>query len=37
MKRSTLADANEQRPARIFAETYVKLLHRFQAELPRHS
>ncbi len=37
VKRSTLADANEQRPACIFAETYVKLLHRFQAELSRLS
>jgi hypothetical protein len=37
VKRSTLADANEQRPARIFAETYVKWLHRFQAELARFS
>jgi hypothetical protein len=37
VKRSTLADANEQRPARIFAETYLKLLHRFQAELARFS
>lgn len=37
VKRSTLADANEQRPARIFSETYFKLLHRLEAELPRHS
>lgn len=37
VKRSTLADANEQRPARIFAGTYVKLLHRFKAELARLS
>ena len=37
VKRSTLADANEQRPARIFAETYFKLLARFQAELARLS
>ncbi len=37
VKRSTLADANEQRPARIFAQTYFKLLHRLEAELPRHS
>jgi putative transposase len=37
VKRSTLADANEQRPARIFAETYFKLLQRFQAELARFS
>ncbi len=37
VKRSTLADANEQRPARIFAQTYFKVLHRLEAELPRHS
>ena len=37
VRRSTLADANELRPARIFAETYVKLLQRFQAELARLS
>jgi putative transposase len=37
VKRSTLADANEQRPARIFAQTYFKLLHRLEAELPRYS
>jgi Transposase DDE domain/Domain of unknown function (DUF4372) len=37
VKRSTLADANEQRPARIFSETYFKLLSRLEAELPRHS
>jgi len=37
VKRSTLADANEQRPARIFAETSFKLRHRFQAELARFS
>jgi putative transposase len=36
VKRSTLADANEQRPARIFSGTYFKLLHRLEAELPRH-
>jgi transposase len=34
-KRSTLADANEQRPARIFQKTYEKLLARFQAESGR--
>ena len=33
IKRSTLADANERRPARIFAGTYAKLLQRFRAEL----
>ncbi|MCL4501536.1 MAG: IS4 family transposase [Deltaproteobacteria bacterium] len=33
VKRSTLADANEQRPARIFSETYFKLLQRLEAEL----
>jgi putative transposase len=37
VKRSTQADANEQRPARVFAHTYGKLLSRFEAELPRHS
>src|SRR4030042_981440 len=37
VRRYTLADANEQRPARIFAQTYFKLLHRLEAELPRHS
>jgi hypothetical protein len=37
VKRSTLADANERRPARIFAETYAKLLPRFLAELSRFS
>ena len=31
-KRSTLADANEKRPALIFQKTYEKLLARFQAE-----
>ena len=31
-KRSTLADANEKRPALIFQKTYEKLLGRFQAE-----
>ena len=35
VKRSTLADANEQRPARIFTQTYFKLLHRLEAELGR--
>jgi hypothetical protein len=34
-KRSTLADANEQRPALIFQKTYEKLLARFQAEAAR--
>jgi hypothetical protein len=37
VKRSTLADANEQRPALIFAQTYFKLLHRLEAELARQS
>jgi len=37
VKRSTLAEANERRPARIFAQTYFKLLQRLEAELPRHS
>ena len=31
-RRSTLAEANEKRPARIFQKTYEKLLARFQAE-----
>jgi putative transposase len=35
--RSTLSDANAQRPARIFAQTYFKLLHRFKAEQARLS
>jgi len=34
-KRSTLADANEKRPALIFQKTYEKLLARFQAEAGR--
>lgn len=37
VKRSSLADANAQRPARIFAETYFKLLHRLETELGRQS
>jgi len=37
VKRSTLADANEQRPARVFAQTYFKLLSRLEAELARQS
>jgi len=37
VKRSTLADANEQRPARVFKKTYFKLLSRLQAELARQS
>jgi hypothetical protein len=37
VKRSTLADANEQRPARVFAQTYFKLLSRLEAETPRRS
>ena len=37
VKRSTLADANELRPARIFAATYLKLLRRFKTELSRLS
>lgn len=37
VKRSTLADANEQRPARIFSGTYFKLLHRLESELSRQS
>jgi len=35
VKRSTLADANEQRPARVFARTYFRLLSRLEAELAR--
>jgi hypothetical protein len=35
VKRSSLADANQQRPARIFSETYFKLLHRLETELGR--
>src|SRR4030042_3726767 len=35
VKRSSLADANKQRPALIFAETYFKLLHRLETELGR--
>jgi len=34
-KRSTLAEANEKRPALIFQKTYEKLLARFQAEAGR--
>ncbi len=34
-RRSTLAEANEKRPARIFQKTYEKLLGRFQAEAGR--
>jgi len=37
VRRSTLADANEHRPARVFSETYSKLLQRFQADLARLS
>ena len=37
VKRSTLADANEQRPARIFSETYFKLLYRLETELSRQA
>ena len=36
VKRSSLGHANQQRPARIFSETYFKLLSRLEAELPRH-
>jgi putative transposase len=32
VKRSTLAEANEKRPALIFQKTYEKLLARFQAK-----
>lgn len=37
VKRSTLADANELRPARVFAQTYFQLLSRLEAELARQS
>ncbi|MDO9070034.1 MAG: IS4 family transposase [Deltaproteobacteria bacterium] len=37
VKRSTLADANEQRPAQVFTQTYFKLLSRLEAELSRQS
>ncbi len=36
-KRSTLAEANEKRPALIFQRTYEKLLARFQAETARQT
>jgi hypothetical protein len=36
-KRSTLAEANEKRPALIFQKTYEKLLARFQAETARQT
>lgn len=35
VKRSTLAEANEQRPAIIFEKLYLKLLHRFYDEMTR--
>jgi len=35
VKRSTLADANEQRPAIVFEKIYHKLLHRLHAEMNR--
>ena len=35
VRRSSLSDANAQRPARIFSETYFKLLQRLEAELGR--
>jgi hypothetical protein len=37
VKRSSLADANKYRPARIFSETYFKLLHRLEADLTRQA
>lgn len=37
VKRSTLADANELRPARVFSQTYFKLLARLEAERARQS
>jgi hypothetical protein len=36
-KRSTLADANEKRPALIFQKTYEKILVRFQAAAGRQT
>jgi len=36
VKRSTLADANQQRPAIIFEKTYYKLYERLSAELATH-
>jgi len=36
VKRSTLADANEQRPAVIFEKTYHRVLDRVYAEMARH-
>jgi len=36
VKRSTLADANEQRPAVIFEKTYHQVLDRVSAEMARH-
>jgi len=35
VKRSSLADANKQRPVLIFAQTYFKLLQRLESELGR--
>jgi hypothetical protein len=35
VKRSTLADANEQRPAEIFEKTYHRLLDRVYDEMAR--
>jgi len=37
VQRSTLADANEQRPARLFAQTYFKLLSWLEADLAQQS
>ncbi|WP_041283913.1 IS4 family transposase [Desulfobacca acetoxidans] len=37
VKRSTLAEANEQCPAIIFEEVYHKLLHRFYSEMTRNN
>jgi len=37
VKRSTLADANQQRPAVIFEKTYYKLYERLSAELAPQS
>ena len=35
VQRSSLSDANKQRPARIFSKTYFKLLQRLETELVR--
>jgi hypothetical protein len=37
VKRSSLSDANAQRPVQVFARTYFKLLSGLEAELARKS